>query len=261
MPDARAGRGSCIPDLDRRRGAARGCGSRSSTSAPRRARTRSPRGASARTRSSRAAERLTERRFDALHFEGPGTDLTRRAAADVAVGWRRGSRPSTASSTCPTSRPRRSSPRPTRSASTASCARRSRSCSAARSSAASRSSSEGGRAVRIEADEGADVLRGYAERDEGASRLGEVALVDGEGRIGPLGHRLLRHAARRERGEPHRARPGLRVHGAARRTATRVNNSRDPRRLHDRRPERRRRRASPRRRARARPARRRLARW
>src|SRR5207247_1569365 len=41
-----------------------------------------------------------------------------------------------------------------------------------------------GRAVRIDADEGADVLRGYATRDEGASRLGEVALVDGAGRIG-----------------------------------------------------------------------------
>jgi aminopeptidase len=44
-----------------------------------------------------------------------------------------------------------------------------------------------GRAVRIEADEGAEVLRGYAARDEGASRLGEIALVDGEGRIGRLG--------------------------------------------------------------------------
>jgi aminopeptidase len=43
-----------------------------------------------------------------------------------------------------------------------------------------------GRAVRIDAEEGADVLRGYAARDEGASRLGEVALVDGEGRIGKL---------------------------------------------------------------------------
>ncbi len=45
---------------------------------------------------------------------------------------------------------------------------------------------EGGRAVAIDADEGGGVLRGYAERDEGAARLGEVALVDGEGRIGPL---------------------------------------------------------------------------
>jgi aminopeptidase len=43
-----------------------------------------------------------------------------------------------------------------------------------------------GRAVRIDADENAEVLRGYVERDEGAARLGEVALVDGGGRIGPL---------------------------------------------------------------------------
>ena len=44
-----------------------------------------------------------------------------------------------------------------------------------------------GQAVRIDADENADVLRGYAAKDEGASRLGEVALVDREGRIGRLG--------------------------------------------------------------------------
>ena len=44
-----------------------------------------------------------------------------------------------------------------------------------------------GRAVRIDAEAGGEVLRGYAARDEGASRLGEVALVDGEGRIGRLG--------------------------------------------------------------------------
>jgi aminopeptidase len=43
-----------------------------------------------------------------------------------------------------------------------------------------------GRAIRIDADDGAEVLRGYAARDEGASRLGEVALVDGEGRVGGL---------------------------------------------------------------------------
>jgi aminopeptidase len=43
-----------------------------------------------------------------------------------------------------------------------------------------------GRAVSIEADEGADVLRAVSERDDGAARLGEVALVDREGRIGPL---------------------------------------------------------------------------
>jgi aminopeptidase len=46
---------------------------------------------------------------------------------------------------------------------------------------------EGGRAVEIEADEGAEVLRGRCAKDEGASRLGEVALVDREGRIGGTG--------------------------------------------------------------------------
>jgi aminopeptidase len=46
---------------------------------------------------------------------------------------------------------------------------------------------EGGRAVQIDADSGAEVLRGRAAVDEGAARLGEVALVDGSGRIGPLG--------------------------------------------------------------------------
>jgi aminopeptidase len=46
---------------------------------------------------------------------------------------------------------------------------------------------EGGRAVAIDADQGAETLRGLSQRDAGASRLGEVALVDREGRIGPLG--------------------------------------------------------------------------
>jgi aminopeptidase len=43
---------------------------------------------------------------------------------------------------------------------------------------------EGGRAVSIEADEGADALRARCAKDENASRLGEVALVDGQGRVG-----------------------------------------------------------------------------
>jgi len=44
----------------------------------------------------------------------------------------------------------------------------------------------GGVATRIDADSGGDVLAAYTRRDDGAARLGEVALVDGEGRIGPL---------------------------------------------------------------------------
>src|SRR5581483_8448474 len=45
---------------------------------------------------------------------------------------------------------------------------------------------ERGRAVAIEADEGAAVLRGRAVQDEGAGRLGEVALVDRSSRVGRL---------------------------------------------------------------------------
>ena len=70
--------------------------------------------------------------------------------------------------------------------STGTCARRSRWSSAARSSAGCGVRFEGGRAVSFESDEGGELLAQYAARDEGASRLGEVALVDGEGRIGPL---------------------------------------------------------------------------
>ncbi|HWC35358.1 MAG TPA: aminopeptidase, partial [Mycobacteriales bacterium] len=46
---------------------------------------------------------------------------------------------------------------------------------------------EGGVAVEIEADENGDMLRSRLDIDEGARRLGELALVDGGGRIGPVG--------------------------------------------------------------------------
>jgi aminopeptidase len=46
---------------------------------------------------------------------------------------------------------------------------------------------EGGRAVEIDADTNAEALRGRCAVDDGASRLGEVALVDRESRIGKLG--------------------------------------------------------------------------
>ena len=45
---------------------------------------------------------------------------------------------------------------------------------------------EGGRVVDLSADEGAGALRARTEVDEGAGRLGEVALVDRAGRVGPL---------------------------------------------------------------------------
>jgi aminopeptidase len=46
---------------------------------------------------------------------------------------------------------------------------------------------EDGRAVQIDADSNVEALRARCAVDDGASRLGEVALVDGESRIGKLG--------------------------------------------------------------------------
>ena len=45
---------------------------------------------------------------------------------------------------------------------------------------------ERGRAVKIDADDNAETLRSACAKDDGGTRLGELALVDGEGRIGPL---------------------------------------------------------------------------
>ncbi len=46
---------------------------------------------------------------------------------------------------------------------------------------------EAGRAVQFDADTGAETMRALAGRDPGAARLGEVALVDRDSRIGSLG--------------------------------------------------------------------------
>jgi aminopeptidase len=43
---------------------------------------------------------------------------------------------------------------------------------------------EGGRAVRVDADENVEAIRAKVAVDEGAARIGEVALVDRQGRIG-----------------------------------------------------------------------------
>ena len=70
---------------------------------------------------------------------------------------------------------------------------------------------EGGRAVEVDADENGGAIRARTAIDEGAARLGELALVDRQGRIGPLGtifyDTLLDENAR----QPHRARLRLPV--------------------------------------------------
>jgi aminopeptidase len=46
----------------------------------------------------------------------------------------------------------------------------------------------GGRAVAVKASTGADYVRAQLASDDGAAQLGEVALVDGSSRVGQIGH-------------------------------------------------------------------------
>jgi aminopeptidase len=132
------------------------------------------------------AGRLTEQRFDALHFEGPGTDLTIgllpssefiAARFETADGLEHmPNLPSEEAFTAPD--PQRvdgfvTATKPLFLGGTIIRGLKVR--------------FEAGVAVEIEAEENGDFLRSYTERDEGARRLGEVALVDREGRIGPTG--------------------------------------------------------------------------
>jgi aminopeptidase len=132
-----------------------------------------------------SADRMSERRFDALRFEGPGTDLsvgllptTKFMAARFETIDGIEHMPNLPSEEV------FGAPDPQR---TEGVVR------ATKPLVVGGSIIKGlevefrdGKAVRIDAAEGADVLRGYAARDEGSSRLGEVAVVDGEGRIGRL---------------------------------------------------------------------------
>jgi aminopeptidase len=133
-----------------------------------------------------AAERLTQRRLDALHFTGPGTDL--RVGLLPTSNWM-AARFSTAEGiphmpNLPTEEVF-TTPDPQRVDGTVTSTKPL--VVGGTIVRGLRVRFEAGRAVEIDADENAGVLRRYAERDPGASRLGEVALVDGEGRIGPLG--------------------------------------------------------------------------
>ena len=134
-----------------------------------------------------AAARLNERRFDALHFEGPGTDLTIgllpssifHAARDTTVDG------IVHLANLPTEEVY-ATPDPERAEGHV----RSTKPLVLVDGTVVRGLEvrfEGGRAVEIEAEQGAGVMRGRTELDEGAARLGEVALVDREGRIGRLG--------------------------------------------------------------------------
>ena len=132
------------------------------------------------------ATRLTERRFDAIRLHGPGTDLTVglfpssvwQAADFTTVDGVRHFPNIPSEETFTTPDPRRVDGHVT--------ATRPLEVYGAVMDGI-RVEFSGGVATRIDADRGADTLRSLAAKDDGAPRLGELALVDGEGRIGPTG--------------------------------------------------------------------------
>jgi aminopeptidase len=132
------------------------------------------------------AARLTERRFDALHYDAPGTDMT--------IGLLPGSRWDAARfetvggiehmPNLPTEEVF-TTPDPERADGhvTASKPLVLTDGTVVRGL---KVRFEGGRAVQIDADSAQDTMRTITTHDNGAARLGEVALVDAEGRIGKL---------------------------------------------------------------------------
>jgi aminopeptidase len=134
----------------------------------------------------RVADALTGRRFDAIHLEGPGTDL--RVGLLSSSHWLAASMQTVDGIVHHANLPSEevfTTPDPERVEGTVTATKPL--FTSGTTVTGLRVDFEAGRAVRIDAEEGAEVVRSLAGRDEGASRLGELALVDGEGRIGPLG--------------------------------------------------------------------------
>jgi aminopeptidase len=132
------------------------------------------------------AERLTERRFDALHYEGPGTDLT--VGLLPATTWQAARFERADGLVHMPNLPTEevfTSPDPARVDGEVTCTKP-LVLTDGTVVRGLRVRFERGRAVQIDADTAAETLRTICARDEGASRLGEIALVDAEGRIGAL---------------------------------------------------------------------------
>jgi len=131
------------------------------------------------------AARLTERRFDAIRLHGPGTDLTIglfpssewHGAGTTTIDGLRHMPNLPTEEVFTTPDPLRADGHVT--------ATRPLDVYGAMIDGI-RVEFSGGRAVKLDADRGGDTLRSIAAKDDGASRLGELALVDREGRIGPL---------------------------------------------------------------------------
>jgi aminopeptidase len=135
----------------------------------------------------RSAETLAARRFDAVELRGPGTELT-VGLLPTATWW---------AADFSTAEGLRHFPNlPTEEVFTTPDPARTEGHVTATKPLVFRDGTivrglrvrfEHGRAVEIDADENAEALRAKTELDDGAARLGELALVDRQGRIGPLG--------------------------------------------------------------------------
>jgi aminopeptidase len=131
------------------------------------------------------AERLTERRFDAIHLEGGGTDVT--IGLLPTSKWVGGGEETVDGVFHMANLPTEeifTTPDPERAEGVVRATKPLFSQGRILTGLTVRF--EGGRAVQIDADSGAETLREVVAQDEGGTRLGELALVDGEGRIGPL---------------------------------------------------------------------------
>lgn len=132
------------------------------------------------------AAAMNARRFDALRFRGPGTDLTVGLHADADF---------LAATQETVTGVRHTLNMPTEEISSAPDARRTEGVVTSTYPLVAfgntvrglRIRFEGGRAVEIDADEGAELMRSLVATDDGSARLGEVALVDGSSRVGQTG--------------------------------------------------------------------------
>jgi aminopeptidase len=132
------------------------------------------------------ATHLNERAFDRLHFRGPGTDLTVglsprsawRTALEETVDGRRHvvNMPTEEVFTTPDRRRTEGIVRSTKPLALAGTVVRDLEMRF-----------EAGRAVEVSASSGVDVVREQMRTDDTAAMLGEVALVDGESRVGQSG--------------------------------------------------------------------------
>jgi aminopeptidase len=134
-----------------------------------------------------SAERLSERRFDALHYEGPGTDLT--IGLLPSSGWRAARFHTVEGIEHMPNLPTEevfTTPDPERTEGTVTSTKP----LVLTDGTLVRDlviRFEGGRIAELSASAGGETLETITRTDDGAARLGEVALVDREGRIGRLG--------------------------------------------------------------------------